>query len=266
MLSELQDLVTGAADSPWVYPALFAVCVIDAFFPPVPSESVIAALAAIASSTGAPSAWLLIVTAALGAILGDNIAYGIGHGIGTERFGWMHRPKIRDAFDWARKTLDERAALLIITARYIPVGRIAVNMTAGATGYPWRKFFPLSVIGGVSWAVYSVAIASLFGHWLSDRPLLAAVVGIACALVIGFIVDRVVRRFFGRAQDNGSGADDADDHDDDSDHDNSDQHESNADESRADESNADGDHRDQSDDERPTASADDTEAPDRSSG
>lgn len=198
MLNELQDFVTGAADSPWVYPALFAVCVIDAFFPPVPSESVIAALAAIGSSTGSPAWWWLILTAGLGAIIGDNIAYGIGHTIGTERFAWMRRPKIAHAFDWARRMLDERAALLIITARYIPVGRIAVNMTAGATSYPWRKFFPLSMIGGISWAIYSVAVASLFGHWLEDRPLLAAVIGIACAVVLGFIVDRVVRHFFGR--------------------------------------------------------------------
>lgn len=211
MLNELQEFVTGAADSPWVYPALFAVCVIDAFFPPVPSESVIAALAAIGSSTGSPAWWWLIPTAALGAIIGDNIAYGIGHTIGTERFGWMRKPKIAHAFDWARRMLDERAALLIITARYIPVGRIAVNVTAGATAYPWRKFFPLSMIGGISWAIYSVAVASLFGHWLENRPLLAAVIGIACAVVLGFVVDRVVRRLFGRSDTNDDEAEDRSD-------------------------------------------------------
>lgn len=197
VLNQVQDFVTGAAGSPWVYPALLAVCVIDAFFPPVPSESVIAALAAIGSSTGSPSVWLLVVSAALGAIIGDNIAYTIGRAIGTDRFGWMRRPKIRHAFDWARRTLDQRAALLVITARYIPVGRIAVNVTAGATRYPRRKFVPLTVIGGISWAAYSVAIASLFGQWLRDQPLLAAVIGIGCAIVLGFVVDRVVRRFFG---------------------------------------------------------------------
>lgn len=192
----VQDFITGAAGSGWVYFALFAVCVIDAFFPPVPSESVIAALAAIGSSTGQPEIWLLVVTAAAGAVIGDNIAYTIGHAIGTDRFGWMRTPRIAKAFDWARRMLDKRAPVFIITARYIPVGRIAVNMTAGATKYPRRKFFPLTVVGGVSWALYSVVIATLLGQWLSDQPLLAAVIGIACAVVLGFVVDRVAQRFF----------------------------------------------------------------------
>jgi membrane protein DedA with SNARE-associated domain len=195
-MNQLQDLVTGAAGSPWVYFALLGVCIVDAFFPPVPSESVIAALAAIGSSTGKPSVWLLILAAAVGAIIGDNLAYTIGRAIGTDRFAWMRKPKIRRAFDWARGMLDKRAALLVITGRYIPVGRIAVNMTAGATEYPRRKFVPLTVIGGISWAVYSVAIASAFGRWLRDQPLLAAVIGIACAIVLGFLVDRIVRHFF----------------------------------------------------------------------
>lgn len=195
-MNQLQDLVTGAAGSPWVYFALLGVCIVDAFFPPVPSESVIAALAAIGSSTGKPSVWLLILAAAVGAIIGDNLAYTIGRAIGTDRFAWMRKPKIRRAFDWARGMLDKRAALLVITGRYIPVGRIAVNMTAGATEYPRRKFVPLTVIGGASWAVYSVAIASAFGRWLRDQPLLAAVIGIACAIVLGFLVDRIVRHFF----------------------------------------------------------------------
>ncbi|MFD4367004.1 DedA family protein [Rhodococcus sp. NPDC058521] len=202
-MGALQDFITGAAGSVWVYFALLAVCIVDAFFPPVPSESVIAALAAIGSSTGQPSVWLLVVAAATGAIIGDNIAYTIGAAIGTDRFAWMRKPRIEKTFAWARRLLDTRAAVLIVTARYIPVGRIAVNMVAGATKYPRRKFFPLTVVAGITWALYSVAIATLFGRWLSDQPLVAAAIGIACAVVLGFVIDRVVQHFFaaGDAQD-----------------------------------------------------------------
>lgn len=48
----------------------------------------------------------------------------------------MRKQKTAAAFAWARRELDQRAAAIILTARYIPVGRIAVNMTAGATGFP----------------------------------------------------------------------------------------------------------------------------------
>ncbi len=199
VFSELQDVVAGAAGSVWVYPAVLAFCVVDAFFPPVPSESVIAALAAIGSSAGKPSVSLLAAAAAVGAIVGDNCAYAVGRLIGTDRFRWMRKPKVLGVFDWARKALDRRGALLIITARYIPVGRVAVNMAAGATEYPRAKFVPLTVVGGVSWAAYSVSVASLFGQWFRDQPLMAAGIGIAGAVVLGFIVDRVVSHFFGRA-------------------------------------------------------------------
>src|SRR5690606_36807114 len=74
---------------------------------------------------------------------------------------------------------------------YIPVGRVAVNMSAGALGYPWRKFLPLSAVAGASWALYSAGIGLIAGHWLEDQPLLSAVFGIAFALIIGVIIDRV---------------------------------------------------------------------------
>ncbi|MBV7708014.1 DedA family protein [Nocardia nova] len=183
-MNQLQDLVTGAAGSPWVYFALLGVCIVDAFFPPVPSESVIAALAAIGSSTGKPSVWLLILAAAVGAIIGDNLAYTIGRAIGTDRFAWMRKPKIRRAFDWARGMLDKRAALLVITGRYIPVGRIAVNMTAGATRIPSPEIRAADgdrwcqlggVFGGDRQCVRALAARSATPgrrdrHRLRDRP------------------------------------------------------------------------------------------------
>jgi membrane protein DedA with SNARE-associated domain len=94
--------------------------------------------------------------------------------------------------------LLNRGALLILTARYIPVGRVAVNMTAGATGFSWKRFFPLSILAGTSWAVYSIAIGALAGHWVKDNPLLGAGIAIVAAMIIGFVVDKIVSRVTGR--------------------------------------------------------------------
>lgn len=187
----INDLILQAAASPWLYLVMFATAVIDGFFPPIPSETVLVAAAAVAASTGETNLPLLITVAAIGAVIGDNIAYAIGRSIGTTRFAWMRRPRIAAAFDRAQRTLMSSGAPLILGARYIPVGRVAVNMSAGALGYSWRKFLPLSIVAGLSWALYSALIGTLAGQWLEDQPLISVVIGIAFALVIGVVIDRI---------------------------------------------------------------------------
>lgn len=180
-----------AIASPWLYLVLLSVTIIDGFFPPVPSETVLVAAAAVATSTGEGNLLLLGVVAAVGAAIGDNIAFWIGRRIGTERFAWMRRPRVAAAFAHAQRALDRRSATLILGARYIPVGRVAVNMTAGGLGFPWRRFLPLSLVAGLSWSAFSLMIGLLAGAWIKDQPLLSAGLGIVVALVIGVVIDRI---------------------------------------------------------------------------
>jgi membrane-associated protein len=196
-IAVLNDTVSTLAGSPWVYLVVVVVCLVDGFFPPVPSETVVVAAAAVSASTGSPNMLLLVAVAALGAMAGDNIAFEIGRRIGVTRFRWMRAARVARAIDWARRGLDRRGALLIFTARYIPVGRIAVNMTAGATGYPRRRFIPLSAVAGLTWAIYSTAIGLVAGQWLHDQPLLAVLVAIGFAAVVGAAVDFIIRRLQG---------------------------------------------------------------------
>lgn len=188
----LNDFILQAAGSPWLPLVMFTVAVIDGFFPPVPSETVLVAAAAVAAAAGSwPTVLLLCLVAALGALLGDTIAYAIGRRMGVTRFRWMRGERVSRAVDRARTALEHRGAAFIIGARYIPVGRVAVNMSSGALHYPWRRFLPVSAVAAVTWAGYSGAIGVLAGRWLADQPLLSAVVGIALALVIGVAIDRV---------------------------------------------------------------------------
>ncbi len=187
----INELIMQTVTSPWLYMVMLAVAIIDGFFPPIPSETVLVAAAAVGASTGEVHILLLCALAALGAAIGDNIAFAIGRRLGTRRFAWMRRPRIAAAFSHAQRALDRRSAALILGARYIPVGRVAVNMSAGALGFSWRRFVPLSIIAGVSWSIFSVAIGLLAGSWVKDQPLLSAALGIALALLIGLIIDRV---------------------------------------------------------------------------
>ncbi len=192
----LNDLILQAVASPWLLVVLFVVTVVDGFFPPVPSETVLVAAAAVSVSAGGSDLAALGVAAALGATVGDNIAFLLGRRIGTSRWGWMRRPRVAAAFAHAERALDERGAALILGARYIPVGRVAVNMSAGAFRYPWRRFLPLSVLAGLGWSALSLAIGLLSGKWLEDQPIVGAAIGVAIAVTLGVVIDRcaAVRR------------------------------------------------------------------------
>jgi membrane-associated protein len=185
----LEEWVLALAGSPWIFLALYAFATIDGFFPPIPSESVVIALAALAVATGQPNLWLVGAVAAAGAFSGDQVAYSIGRHLPVRRLPVLRGPRGQHALDWAEGALAQRGASFIITARYIPIGRVAVNMTAGAVGFSRVRFTGLAAIAAVSWSVYSVLLGIGAGVWLGDNPLLAVAVGVAGGLVLGLVID-----------------------------------------------------------------------------
>ncbi|MGX9901939.1 DedA family protein [Arthrobacter sp. SA17] len=197
-MQEINDFILAAAGQPWVLFLVLACCLIDGFFPPIPSESVVVGLAAVAATADVPNPWLLAVVAALGAFLGDNIAYIIGRGVGTNRWRWMRGRRMQKAFRWAGLELRKRPASLILVARFIPIGRVAVNLTAGATHFPHLRFVLLTVMSAILWAAYSVGIGLFFGQWFEDNHLLGAVIAIICAVGLGIVVDLVISRLRGK--------------------------------------------------------------------
>lgn len=194
----LEEWILALAASPLVYLAMYLSATIDGFFPPIPSESVLIALAAVAMSAGAPNLWLILVVAAAGAWTGDQLAYSIGRRVDVRSSWLMRGTRAQRTLDWAEHTLAHRGASFIIGARYIPIGRVAVNMTAGAVGFPRARFAGLTAIAAVSWSVYSTAIGIGAGAWLHERPVVAVAVGVVGGAVIGLGVDAVLSRVQGR--------------------------------------------------------------------
>ncbi|MCB5273409.1 putative membrane protein [Arthrobacter sp. SO5] len=197
-MQAINDFILAAAGQPWVLFLVFACCVIDGFFPPIPSESVVVGLAAVAATADIPNPVFLAATAAAGAFVGDNMAYLIGRGTGTRRWSWMRRPRMQAAFRWAGRELRKRPASLILVARFVPIGRVAVNLTAGATRYPRPRFMALTALSAVLWGAYSVAIGLFFGQWFEENHLLGAIVAVICAIVLGVVVDVAVSKVRGR--------------------------------------------------------------------
>ncbi|WP_172651958.1 DedA family protein [Rhodococcus opacus] len=210
-MDAVQEFVTVAVTSPWMWLVLLLVCALDALFPPLPSDEVVVGVAAVAASTGAPTLWSVVLVATVGAVIGDNLVYGVGRWVGIDRFAWMRRPRAVAAFTRARGILDRRGAVVILTARFVPIGRVAVNLCAGATKFPRTRFVPLTVAAALGWAVFTVTIGALAGTQFAGQPLLATGIGICCALGLGLVADRLITR---RLSGDRGGRRDGDGHDD----------------------------------------------------
>jgi membrane protein DedA with SNARE-associated domain len=186
--------VTELAESPAVYPLLWLLTVADAFLVVVPSETAVVALAATSASLGAPKLGLLVPVAATGAFCGDLACYFLGRLVGLDRWRWQRSGRAAAAITRMRAEVDRRAAMLILTARYIPFARIAVNLVAGASRLPLRRYVPLAAAAGLAWGLYNTVIGAATGAALADAPLLAVLVSVVIAMVLGFAVDAMVRR------------------------------------------------------------------------
>ena len=102
----INAFILAAAASPWVLLVMFVVAAVDAVFPPIPSETVLVAAAAAAAASGSlVMVPLLCLAAAVGAVLGDNLAYALGRAVGTRRAAWMRRPRVAATFERARRSL-----------------------------------------------------------------------------------------------------------------------------------------------------------------
>ncbi|MBS1674457.1 MAG: DedA family protein [Actinobacteria bacterium] len=192
-MGPLNDWLLHAAGQLWLFPVLLVFFFIDGFATILPSETALVALAALSLQSGQPNLIVLGIVAFVGAVAGDNMAYLLGRTIGTERWRWMRRPKVQKMFDWARYELDKRGAALIFTARYIPWGRVAVNYVAGQTRLPHRRFLLFDLFACITWVAYAIVIGLVAGNWVHDNPLLGVGFAVIFAVVVGVVIDHVLR-------------------------------------------------------------------------
>jgi membrane protein DedA with SNARE-associated domain len=201
VFSQFTEWVSGAW---WSYPLIFAVSMIDAFFPVVPSESVVITAGNLASSG---DLWLLgvIAAAAGGAIVGDNISYAIGKYAGEHTVKRLFRSdKARRGFEWAEEQLERRGFYIIVIARFIPGGRTAVTFSSGYThAMPWRRFIVADVCAGLLWGTYAAMLGYLGGKTFEDAPWKGLLLGFVIAIGVAVAVE-VVRWYVKRRKQTGA--------------------------------------------------------------
>ena len=188
----LESGILSLVESMWIYPAVFGVSFIDAVIPVVPSESVVIGVASAWQSVGEPNLVIVFLAAALGAWCGDQVTYTIGTRVDVRTIKVFRRPRVLKSLDWAEHSLQRRGALYIIAARFIPMGRVAVNLTAGALRYPRRRFMAVDAVAVFIWAGWGILIGTVAASLLGDNLLLSIAAGITGGVVLGLAVDKVM--------------------------------------------------------------------------
>ncbi|MGK5442767.1 DedA family protein [Micromonospora sp. URMC 105] len=197
-MESVLDLLHHTVTSPWVYLVIFAVTAVDAFFPAVPGETVVIT-AGVLAAAGEPNLVAVIVIAALGALAGDHVSYGIGRGGGSHRLARLPAESRRRAGSaWARRAVAQRGGMILMTARYVPGGRTAVTLTMGAVRYPLRRFLLFDSLAAGTWATYCSLLGYFGGLAFERDPVKGLLAGVALSLALTGLLE-VVRRLRRRA-------------------------------------------------------------------
>jgi membrane-associated protein len=189
------DRVTEyVSESPLTYGVVFLVSALDAFFPLVPSETVVIAAGTLAGPGGL-LLWVVIPAAALGAFVGDNVSFGLGTVFGERAAkrlfsGEKGRRRLRKA----QRLLDRYGAIVIIAARFIPGGRTATTVAAGTLDMTWRRFLLYDAIAATVWALYAGMIGYLGGSAFREDIWKALALGFGLALAVTAAIELVRRR------------------------------------------------------------------------
>jgi len=163
---------------------------------PLPGESLLIASALYAAATGNLSIGWVVLAAAVGAILGDNLGFVIGRQVGPPvlaRYG----PRIGLTLD--RQRLGQFLFLrhggkVVFLGRFIVFLRTFAALLAGANRMQWDHFLLWNALGGIAWTCLYGFTPYLLGsqvHRLVGP--FGVVVGGAAAVALVFII-RFVHR------------------------------------------------------------------------
>jgi len=186
-IAAFEALKDAVGESLWTYPAIVGSVALDSVIPLAPGEAVVIT-AGVLAADGELNLVLVLLAAALGGFLGDNVSYWLGASLGRRaerRLFGSERGRQRVA--WARRQLDERGAVIIVAARFIPGGRTATTFSSGALEMPWRRFAAIDALAASLWASYVTALGYFGGATFREslwKPLLAAT-AVAVAVAAG---------------------------------------------------------------------------------
>jgi membrane protein DedA with SNARE-associated domain len=174
-------------------PLLFAAVAIESFGIPIPGETALIAFGVIASQ-GHYSIAIVIVIAAAGAIIGDNLGFWlIGRKGGRAllaRSAWLER-RTQHVLPRAEALVERYGGRAVFFGRFVSVLRETIAWVAGLARMSWPRFLFWNALGGAVWATAVGLLAYFGGKALADT---VGRYGLYAALVVVVAVVAVVAR------------------------------------------------------------------------
>jgi membrane-associated protein len=180
-------------------PALFCALLVGCAGVPLPSSLLLVAAGSFVEQ-GEMGLWPVLALSAAGAILGDQIGYAIGRWGGRRLMRRVGRfvggeKRLEEAEEWLKRR--EGAGIFLSRWLLTPLGPV-VNLTSGATRYPWPRFLLYDVLGEALWVALYVLLGKLFSdrvQALSDMlgDFTWAVLGLVAAVVLGALLFKYLR-------------------------------------------------------------------------
>jgi membrane protein DedA with SNARE-associated domain len=163
---------------------------------PIPGETILVVAAVYAATHTGLNIWLIVVTASMGAIIGDNLGYWLGSRFGYPlllRFG----PRVglsEGRIKVGQYLFLRHGSKVVLLGRFVALLRIIAAFLAGVNRMEWRWFLVANALGGVTWA----AVFGFGGYTLGAiafrlQGVLGPILLIAAAIVFfgcGFLIQR----------------------------------------------------------------------------
>jgi len=169
------------------YPVLFGVTTVSSVGVPFPMMFMLIGAGSLVAQ-GEMKLWWVLVLASIGAILGDQIGYGLARWGGrrlARKPGRMS--KVRGAaLKKAEAASMKWGGTGVFFSRWLitPLGPW-LNVTYGISEYPWHRFLLWSVLGEILWVVLYVLLGKIFSYQVLA---LTEILGDMAWVIIGLFV------------------------------------------------------------------------------
>lgn len=134
--------------------AVFVIIYLESFGTPLPGESLLVAISAIAAHGDVNLAHALLA-AFFGAVLGDSTGYAIGHFGGRPlllRFG--HYVKLTpERLAELEGVFRKNGMWIVMGARFVAILRQLNGVIAGSVAMPWLHFVAANAVGAAAWVL-----------------------------------------------------------------------------------------------------------------
>ena len=176
--------------------AVFAFVGLESLGIPLPGETMLITAAVYAGATGKLEIELVLLCAMAGAIIGDNIGYGLGRWGGLRllrRYGRYVRIDER-RIKLGRYLFLRHGGKMVFFGRFTAVLRTYAAFLAGTLHMDWRRFLFFNATGAILWSL----IFGLGAYWLQDAfhrlSTPANIAFVVIAVIVGVWVVRFAHR------------------------------------------------------------------------